>query len=285
MYYTQLMLTKKCNQKCYYCTTHSSGNTEVDIDYLKHILDEFPTHIKLAVELTGGEIGLIENIDEVYKTVREHPRIVHIKALSNGLLRHIGVDWIKDIEYWEHLIYDIKGKEIIKFYQDLDFQGDHTYVVVTTENTTRSLIVNWKYFDDLGMFKEKFFYKLMNHKSDTTINGYFDDLCNLYRKLDNVYFQRMLIHYYSMYKFDKNIYKDKKLLCQKYPPNIYIDLETKQLGHCAMNIRMSNKVHWSKENLVKMMNGELSENEYCQKCYSFDNGKNRSALNNRSYEQ
>jgi MoaA/NifB/PqqE/SkfB family radical SAM enzyme len=282
MYFIELLITKRCNQECYYCTTQSSGSVQVDIDYLKWVLDQFPN--ETGVELTGGEVGLVQNIDKVYRTIHDHPSIKHIMVMSNGLLRHCGVDWINDVEYWEHLIYEIKDKKIIKFYPDLDLEQKHRYVIVTTELTTKSLIENWEYFEDMGMFRDNFFYKLMNHKSILSINKYFDYLIELYLKIDNVYFQRMLLHYYLNTK--KSTYlKERKLRCQKYSPNPFVDLQTKQLGHCAINIQQSNKVDFSKENLKKLMNGELSENSYCEKCYSFDNGKNRSATNNRSYIQ
>ena len=271
------MATKKCNKKCYYCTTHSDDGIEVDLDFVKYVLDSCPND--LGVELTGGEIGLIQNVDAFYRTVREHSHVKHIKVLSNGLLRHCGVDWLKDVEYWEHLIYDIKDKEIIKFYP-LDLEQKHTYVIVTTELTTISLIENWVYFENMGMFRDNFFYKIMNHKSNTDIGNYFNELFRLYVKLKNRYFLKMMIHY-----LDKSVMKNEKLLCQKYSPNTYVDLQTKQLCHCAMNVNLSNKVEFSKENLNRLMNGEFSENSYCAKCYSFDNGKNRSEINNRSYIQ
>jgi hypothetical protein len=278
------MGTKKCNKDCYYCTTNNNtDNIEVDIDFLNYVLDTCPDD--LAVELTGGEIGLISNIDDFYYNVRKHPHVNYIKALSNGLLRK-KVDWIDELdEYWEHLIYEIKGKEIIRFYTDLGLQEDHTYVIVTTESTTRSLLANWKYFRELGMFRDNFFYKLMNHKTiinfeNNTIQSYWNDLFELYKRLDNEYFLKMLIHYLEPQRHMVN----EKILCQRFPPNIYVDLQTRELGHCAMNVKMSLKDEFNKENLEKVMDG-VNENNYCARCYSFDNGKNRSKFRNRSYEQ
>jgi len=283
MYFIELILTRKCNQSCFYCTTHSKGSKEVDIDFLKYALDQLPD--ETGVELTGGEIGLINNIDEVYQTVRKHKKIKHIMVLSNGLMRLRGTDWLNEVEYWEHLIYEIDGRRIVKFYDELDLDQDHRYVIVTTKNTIQSLMENWDYFDDMGMFRENFFYKLMNHKSQYKIDEYFDDLCEFYLKIGDVYFQRMLIHYYAKKMFQKSMYDDSKKLCQKYSPNPFIDFETKKLGHCAINVNQSIKVDFNKDNLIDLVYGKLSENDYCKKCYTFDNGKNRSMLNNRSYKQ
>lgn len=277
MYFIQLFATRKCNQNCYYCTTKGDDSIEIDIDYLKWSLDQFPT--ELTVELTGGEIGLLNNLDQFYKTVKNHPNVKRIIALSNGLIRKIGVDWLDEVEYCEHLIYDIADREIHKFYP-LDLKCDHKYVIVTTEKTTKSLLKNWKYFESLGLFKNNFFYKIMNHKSHQDIGLYFDELLDLYTRLNDKYFKRMVLSYKL-----KNLYKEEKSLCQKYPPNIFLDLQRRQLGHCAVNINKSIKVDFNKENLFLLMNGKMNENDYCQNCYCFDNGKGRSPENNRSYEQ
>lgn len=283
MYTIQLMATKRCNQKCYYCTTYNkTDDIEVDIDYLKWVLNQCPNNI--CVELTGGEIGLLKNLDDFYRTVKTHENVNHIIALSNGLVRKIGVDWLDEVEYWEHLIYQIKGKEIIKFY-NLDLDQKHTYIIVTSETTVRSLFNNWEYFESMGLFKSNFFYKMLNHKSSTGIKSYFDSLCNFYLKLnDHNHCKRMLIYYYVVNKFKSDFKEKRKRLCQKYPPNIYVDLQKKQLGHCAININSSIIVDFNKENLDKMMRGEINENSYCKNCYSFDDGVNRSPLKNRSYQ-
>lgn len=281
MYHIQLMTTRKCNRNCYYCTTYADYGDEVDIDFLKYVLDCLPE--ESAVDLTGGEIGLLKNLDDVYRTVKNCKKIKKILVLSNGLVRVRGVDWLDEVEYWEHLISDVEGKKIKKFY-DLDLKQKHRYVIVTTEITTKSLVENWNFFKKKGLFEPNFFYKLMNHKSEGEINSYFDDLCTLYMRLKDIYFQRMLIHYYGIREFNFSPYHERKELCSRYSPNLYVDLQTKEIGHCAMNLELTNKIEFNKENLYIMMNGNFHDT-CCDKCYSFDNGKNRSMLNNRSYIQ
>jgi hypothetical protein len=279
MYFIELLLTKKCNQKCHYCTTHNKDNTEVDIDYLKYVLECLPS--ETGVELTGGEIGLVENIEEVYRTVKNQSNIKHIIALSNGLLRKRGVDWIKDVEYWEHLIYEIKGKEIIKFYGDLDLGKPHRYVIVTTESTTKSLLTNWNYFEEMGLFRDNFFYKLMNHKSRMGIQSYYGDLVNLYNRLGNKYFSSMLVHHRI-----PTYLKQEKLLCESLSPNPFIDIQDKKLGHCAINIKSSDKWDFSRPMLELFRIGlHATDHKYCKDCYSFDYGRNRTKDNNRSYKR
>lgn len=279
MYFIELMLTKKCNHSCYYCTTHSNDETEVDIDYLEYVLKTLPS--ETGVELTGGEIGLVENIEEVYRTVKNQPNIKHIIALSNGLLRKRGVDWIKDVEYWEHLIYEIKGKEIIKFYGDLDLGQPHRYVIVTSETTTKSLLTNWEYFAEMGLFRDNFFYKLMNHKSRMDIYKYYMDLSDLFFRLNNQYFLDMLIHYKM-----RSFHHKEKVLCEKNSPNPFVDIQNKILGHCAININESDKWGFTKEALEDLRSGKLYRKcDYCKNCYSFDDGFKRTINNNRSYKR
>jgi len=280
MYFIELLLTKECNYNCSYCTTNkpSTGQIEVDLKYLKYVLDCLPD--ETGVELSGGEIGLINNIDDVFKIVYDHPKIKHIIALSNGLVRVKGIDWINKIEYWEHLIYKIVDKEIIKFYP-LEIKEEYKNIVITTESTTNSLIKNWDYFEGLEMFKPHFFYKLMNHKSDNSINNYIDNLFKLFTRLGNKYFISMLLTTKL-----KNYLNYERDTCIRFSPNPFVDFTTKELGHCAININQSSKWDFNKENLNKLINGEFYQPfEYCRTCHSFDYGLNRNELNNRSYNR
>jgi MoaA/NifB/PqqE/SkfB family radical SAM enzyme len=275
------MATRYCNFNCNYCTTayKDSGHPEVDLDFLKYVLDCLPS--ESLVELTGGEVGLLINLDDTFKTIYNHKNIKHITVLSNGLVRLIGTDWLDKVEYWEHLISKIFGREIIKFYPTLDLEGSDRSIVVMTEPTTKSLVENFNYFKEMGLFEPHFFYKLMNHKSRISIDNYKDNLINFYGEIKDKYFINMILSTVL-----KTHYNRERLSCGKYPPNSFADLETKQLGHCAVNVNQSDKWEFNKENLNKLINGELyRERDYCKTCYSFDNGKNRGPNNNRSYEQ
>lgn len=279
MYFIELLTTKRCNKDCYYCTSRNiTDPVTVDIDYLKWVLDQLPD--ETGVELTGGEVGLLENLEDVYRTVKDCPKIKHIMVLSNGLVRKRGVDWLDEVEYWEHLIYEIKGKEIIKFYNDLDLEQDHKYIIVTTESTTHSVLANWDYFEERGLFRPNFFYKLMNHKSKETFDRYVDDLIKLFQKVGERYFQKMMVHY-KMHGF----LEQQKTNCEVLSPNPFIDLQTKQLGHCAININRSDKWEFNKQNLENLRRGKLYRRcDYCKECYSFDHGDQRGRNYNRSYE-
>lgn len=278
MYYIELILTTNCNQDCYYCNIFNEHKiVEVDLNYLDYVLINLPDNC--GVEITGGEIGLISNIDEVILKILQSNKIKHTTVLSNGLIKFKSDLWKECDEYWEHLIFDIDEKEIKKFY-DLNLDENHKYIIVTTETTTKSILNNWDHFNNLGLFKKNFFYKLMNGKTHT-IKNYTKELFELYGKLKDKYCLDMLMHFSTNGKFMKK----EKQLCMINTPNPFIDFETKQLGHCAIFHPDSQTVPFSSKNVKDLTDRVLFDNfKCCSKCYCFDNGKDRETTN-RSYQK
>jgi hypothetical protein len=289
MYYLQLVTTKSCNQQCYYCNVFEpQKEVIIDLDFLKYVLDSAPA--KIGVELTGGEIGLVKNLDELFITVYNHTNIdkQNIMLLSNGLVRKRGLDWLNKTIYWEHLISDINDTKIEQFY-DLDLEQKHSYVIVTTEKTTKSLLTNWKHFEKNGLFRKNFFYKIMNGKTHD-ISKFSGELFMLFDKLNCLFSKRMI----KGFVMDNN--SKQKDLCSKNSPNPFVDFDTKQLGHCAAFIPDCKKIPFNKVGLLLTMKGNIFQQEInncCKKCYVFDNGYNKeeyilncknSNFMNRSYQ-
>ena len=104
VFFVEFMLTRSCNFTCNHCDVYDrNGKTKVDIEFLKYVLELCPDD--LMVEMTGGEIGLITNIDEVYRVIQSHEKVKYIQVMSNGLMRQRGTTWLKDVyRYNEHLI-------------------------------------------------------------------------------------------------------------------------------------------------------------------------------------
>jgi hypothetical protein len=264
MYLVELFTTKKCNQSCYYCNVFRKDNLIVDIDYLKYVLNLLPNDC--AVEITGGEIGLLKNLDEVFQTIYGHKNISKIYALSNGLIRKKGVDWLDKVEYWEHLVYDIHEKEIELFY-DLPLDLNHVYVIVMTEKTTRSILKHWDYFEKNGLFEKRFWFKMMNSKTH--------DISNYHKLLWGIYYIKKDKYHLEMIKSfrDKFYMMDRKIVCAKNSPNPFIDLQSKRLGHCSIFFDDTKTVPFNKENLELLMKCKLfGYTKYCEKCYNFDPG-------------
>jgi hypothetical protein len=269
MYNSELILTRNCNQRCYYCCIARGNNeTQVDIDYLKYILDCGPR--KLGVDMTGGEVGLIENLDEVFKTIYNHRSVKKVSLYSNGLVRKRGVDWLNKVTYYEHLIYDVYGKSILKFYEDLDFNQPGISIIVTTERTTKSLLNNFDYFKSIGLFKPEFYIKLMNEKV-YDIRDYAHELLKLFNKLDDKYQIKMVLSFLS-----RDLYSDERVHCMLNPPFSFIDFEEKDIGHCAIQFGECLRKPFSRKNFGLLRYGALFEpNSYCQKCYNFDSGEDK----------
>lgn len=286
-YYLELFLTRNCNQTCYYCSIYTGASqVEVDVDQVKYVLDNGPSN--MVVELTGGEIGLITNIDDVFKMVYDHPHIDHIIALSNGLIRKRGVDWLDKVDYIEHLIKDIRGTEVVKFY-DMDFDYNAVNIIVATEITTKSILYNWDHFKNTEFVTDKFFIKLMNDKTHD-ISRYATQALKLYELLGNERQSKMVKCF-----VDKELFIEQKRLCSRNPPHTYIDFDECKIGHCAIKFGDCPEVPFSLMNYKLLPSGLLFQNcSYCDNCYTFDDGKSKAHhlvkslkgdYQNRSYDR
>lgn len=273
VYFLQLLITKFCNQNCDYCDVYYQSKfknqPEVDIDFLKYVLDSFK-YSNMFIEICGGEPGCVINIDDVYKTIKDHKNTKYIQLMSNGLLRKNGVDWINDIFYNEHLIQEINGIDIKKFY-NLDFKKvkNRKYVIVTSKNTIKSILDNYNYFLNKNMFDEMFWYKLVIDKS-YSIDSFYNDLVIFYKKIN----QKDLNNNLEMLQYykdgcEKNI--KRKELCAINSPQPGVDLETKELFHCSNFLNKSRRFPFNKENVQKQLDMKLFELEkYCNECYTLD---------------
>lgn len=262
VYFIQLTLTKSCNQSCYYCDVYEDERpVETDIDFLKEILDLLPDNS--IIELCGGEPGLVTNLDDVFKCCYDHPNVKGIQVMSNGLVRYLNYDWIDKVKYNEHLVFDVDDKDIIKFY-DMDFieRPNINYVIVTTEKTTKSIVKNWEEFE---FDKDMFWLKLMNPKTHDFSN-YISDLWRLFelkRDMNSI----MMIDFFRG-QLGLNF---KRNLCSKYSPQPAIDMETKEIVHCATILMKGERKPFNSDNFSLNLKGKLFHNkEFCEKCFTFD---------------
>ena len=269
MYYLGLCLTRICNQSCYYCSVFVDTPivNDTDISYLKYVLDSMPPGS--AVEMTGGEIGQIKNIDEVFKTIYNHKNIDKIMAMSNGLLRYKGVDWLDKVEYYEHLVWNIRGLDIKKFY-DMPFYNKGQTVIVATEMTVTSLLENWDFYKQSSLMKENIYIKLMNKKTHD-IERYADKALKLFQLMKD----KKQIKMAESFK-DRSLYIAQKQLCSFNSPYPYVDFESKELGHCAIPFNKAKRVEFTPNNLQLQLKGELfTDCNYCNQCYTFDDGNDK----------
>ena len=266
MYTLDLLLTKACNQDCYYCnvfknTKFIDAKPEVDIDFLKYALSCFDFNFNVIIG--GGEPGIVSNLDTVYKILKDTPKIQNIRLLSNGQCRINDYDWLKDVDYYEHIIRDIQDKNIIKFYElDIIPKFNHwKQVIVTTENVTNSVLNNFEYFQELGLFSDKFWFKTMNAKTHSAIT-YKETLVHLYRKLNRAN------EIYGVLDEDEA----KKKVCAMYPYMTSVDFEDKKFLHCNAHSIICDKKELTKENVELNLKGQLFKySKYCETCYVYNN--------------
>jgi len=137
----------------------------------------------LTVRINGGEPGILENIEEGIDTLLSHPKVKNVAIYSNGTVRYKGFKFIdyNNVFYQEHLILDIDDKHINKFFE-MDFDPAYKYVIILTNKTTNSLLKNYAYFKDMGLFNNNFYFKILVNKT-ISCRDYINDIEKLINKI------------------------------------------------------------------------------------------------------
>jgi len=284
-----ILLTRNCQEKCYYCFNYNGKKeeTEVDLEYFKWILSKY-SDLDLTVELSGGEPGLVRNILDVIEYLENSSFVKRWSILSNGLFRKkYGTlsDKYKKIYYiGEHLCLDIVDRNILYFDKEINFynmEKNAVGIIILTERTTDSLIKNFDYFLGEGFFSNNLVLKTLTpkiqdvseelrKKYDIFFNHYFNNETNLINpeslKTNTVGYTYFIRH------FDKN---QKEIeYCSSNSKYQFIDLDNKKLGMCSMQVEYCDKVDITEENIKKSINGELFKcNWWCiEKCNKPERG-------------
>ena len=264
VYFLELLVTKSCNKQCHYCNVHSMTDSnlvpEMDLDFLKYILNYIPPNT--MIEFSGGEPGLISNLEEAFNIVYSHPNVKFVQIMSNGLVRIRGYDFLENdnVYYCEHLIEEINGKDIRLFYNSLAIveKPRWRYVIVTTETTTKSLLKHFDYYKKLGFFREMYWYKIMNPKTKS-VRSFKEELEKFYMKLESENYRDAIYVLDRIRHIDKlnSSAKAKRLACGWNCPQISVDFETKELVHCGSYLEHSRKVKFTPENFRKHLHCNL----------------------------
>lgn len=274
MFFVEFCLTKKCDQRCYYCDVNHKGFTEeveIDLDYFKWIVDELGKETKhLMVELCGGEPGLVSNLPDIVEFLLSHKSVEKTQIMSNGLVR-VKHEALIDLVDWynEHLVMDIVGTEVKKFH-DMEFlYAPHTKnVIVMTERTVNSLIENEDYFRDI-IESPNFWFKTYVERGVWLSTDHVELLKDFYLKHKHVW---LADHYMERLKF-----RDERLsvaVCAKSPFLPVIDMEDERIIHCAYHNftdRITRNItEKNLSNLVKKSLFKYDEQpEYCKKCHHY----------------
>lgn len=274
VFYTQIMVTQDCNQNCYYCdikTKDCQTETELDIHYFKWIVDEMGKHTdNLMIEVSGGEPGLCTNLESALVFLDQHPKVKFVQLMSNGLVRYKRPDLLKLVQrYNEHLVYEIVGTT-----QHLFYGMDHVNtagmlhpnaksVIVTTPKTVNSLLDNFSYFRDLGLFDENMWIKPFVER--TMQLNHHRDLVELYTMLADDYNVKILHGLQNA---------TDMTFCSKFPFQPTIDLHSGMLYRCAYNGFNCNEGHIPTiVNIERLINNTLfiadTPPKECEDCYLY----------------
>jgi len=284
LFYLEFILTKNCNQKCPYCDLTNKNITttsEADIDYIKWLLDTIPTD-NLYIEITGGEVGLISNLHDLATTIKLHKNVKFARIMSNGLVRINHPSTIDIVDrYNEHLVEYINGTEFIKFYNmDFDYQDNIKYVIVLDERTVRSILENYEYFEEYGLFnKNKFWLKQYVPRNGKFTPEHKADLLALYSKINTTQSKYCT----TQLMVDNN---NAREVCKKVSFLPGIDIIDRKLLHCSYH-NFTDRITYdcTKTTLTKLVNKTLFKDEagaYCDQCYLYFRDADFLAANNNS---
>jgi len=219
----QIILTRKCNQNCDYCDVwNKTNNKPVDLDYLEQVLKAID-HDKFDITLAGGEIGIIPNFLEIFNLIKKYSK--RIKIMSNGAIRINYPQLIPEcVFYHEHLVKTANKDKIIKFY-DLDYvKGDNTTnIVVLDEPLTDYLLQHPEELEK--MMKVNTLIKQMESKVYSN-EKFREKTAKVMKMAGN---EKLLA-----IKSEKILNKYRKW-CWEHTPEIFVDIEAKHVGRCAVH--------------------------------------------------
>ncbi len=87
-----LHLLEECNNNCRHCyvnANYTDKEVTIKIDVLKRILDRLKEYGVFSVNLSGGEIGIVRNLDEVLSTIMDYGFYIQGLFSNGSLIKHI----------------------------------------------------------------------------------------------------------------------------------------------------------------------------------------------------
>jgi len=271
-YYVQIIPSKRCNQSCYYCDLSNDlknidEEIQIDMDYFKWCIDTMGRHTNnLMIEISGGEPGLLSNLEEALIFLKNHSSVKKTQLMSNGLVRLKRPNLIHLVDsYFEHLVESIKDKQIHKFY-DLEFMDfKHTRNVIVLDKNTTDALLKYKDFYSDFYDEDKFWLKLFVER--TFSNTFKEKTTKLFKNINSEYAKFNIDRLNNKNTFGKDV-------CSKIPWLPCIDIEDEKIIHCAYHDftdRITKKLN--AENLIKLIDGKLfvsdGQPSYCKECYHF----------------
>lgn len=284
-----IISTHKCNQTCYYCNNYdinynSNDIINIDLDYLKYSLDLFNRNgiNNLYIEISGGEPGLISNIHELIEMLYSLKYIKKIDILSNGLIRKnhsLLLNEYKLLTCIEHPCLNINNKTINYFYDDITFFNNNydniNQLLVLDEITIDSLINYFDYYKELGLFDtNNIYFKIITPKTSVISEQLRDKYNIFYDKLKNIYNTTDSFIFTDYVFINRKISNNIKNVCSKISSMQFIDLDSKKIGLCSMDIDKSEYFDINDSTISKTIKGLLfnlnDSTSCCSNCIKYD---------------
>ena len=103
-----IMLTNRCNLDCIYCFTnaHKSKDEDMDTEKVFKIVDELKKAGTILITLTGGEVGLRNDLEPIINYIKDKGMMVEV--LTNGIKFKKNLEAMKKVDY---LAISIDGDE------------------------------------------------------------------------------------------------------------------------------------------------------------------------------
>lgn len=272
-----ILLTRACNQNCYYCNNTYKHTNLINIDMSKidlciNALKNLNT--ELTIELSGGEPGLVENFTDIVDVLKNQSFITEVNILSNGLVRkRYDVTQFfsyKHGYYREHSQLDLISK--IPLFFDTSLSYDHNlpieHVIILTPITLKSLLTNFEYW--YSIFNDKRIeFKLLTPKTFEPTDTLILDSLKFYNKLKELSITertfRSVITGLKCIKQYKNRDKIIQERCSIQSKFRFIDIESMQFGRCSMDVIQSDYIPLQDINVFTK-----SINSMCYQCYKYN---------------
>ncbi len=271
LFYFEFILSKNCNQGCSYCDLLTKGITEqsvADLNYIEWVIDVIPAE-HLFIGLSGGEPGLISNLPDIVNMIKSKNKVDRVQIMSNGLVRVNYPELIPELDmYNEHLVTRIVDTELIKFYSlDFEYHKNIKNVIVLDDITTASILNNFDYFKQYGLFDdEKFWLKSFVPRSGVFDTDHKNNIFALYDKLNTEYSN------YAKQQLT-TINETARTACKHVSFLPAVDVDDQTIIHCTYH-DFTDRVMFNctPENLSKLVNKTLFADiqaNYCKHCYLY----------------
>lgn len=179
----------------------------------------------------------------------------------------------------EHPCLNINNKTINYFYDDITFFNNNydniNQLLVLDEITIDSLINYFDYYKELGLFDtNNIYFKIITPKTSVISEQLRDKYNIFYDKLKSVYNSTDSFIFTDYVFINRKISNNIKNVCSKISSMQFIDLDSKKIGLCSMDIDKSEYFDINDSTISKTIKGLLfnlnDSTNCCSNCIKYD---------------